>query len=132
MDQFTAIKDVLESFTYKSVSYASKPKTGQGPYYIKSPIRYVKYLITKTEEQHNLHVRNISTNRFYTSVELPKWLITRNITTVGSVQKGWHGIPYKLFDVKGKQKFSMTCHYKEKKKDMCTTSYTVTTKSKRK
>ena len=55
---------------------------------------------------------------------------SKKITTVGTVQKGQHGIPHKLFDVKGREKFSVTCHYEEKEKDMCITSYTVTTKSK--
>ena len=79
-------------------------------------IDYVKYLVTKTEEQQNLHARNISTDRLYTSVELSKWLLRRNITTVGTVQKGRHGIPHELFDVKGREKFIETCHYKEKER----------------
>ena len=122
--------DARYPYTYKSVPYASKPKSGQRPYYIKSPIDYVKYLVTKIEEQQNLHGRNISTDRLYTSVELSKWLLTRNITTVGTVQKGRHGMPNELFDVKGREKLSVTCHYKEKEKHVCTTSYTVATKSK--
>ena len=66
----------------------------------------------------------------YTSVELSKWLLTRNIATVGTVQKCRHGIPHELFDIRRREKFSVTYHYKEKEKDMCITSYTVTTKSK--
>ena len=64
----------------------------------------------------------------YTSVELSKWLLTRNITTLGTIEKGRHGLPHELFDVKGREKFSVTSHYEER--DMCITSYTVTTKSK--
>ena len=127
---FKSLNDACYPYTYKSVPYASKPKSGQGPYYIKSMIDYVKYLVTKTEEQQNLNGRNKSTDRLYTSVELSKWLLTRNITTVGTVQKGRHGIPQELFDAKGREKFSVTCHHKEREKDMCITSYTVTTKSK--
>ena len=82
---------------------------GQGPHYIKSTIDYVNYLVTKTEEQGNLYGRNISTDCLYTIVELPKWLLTRNIT-VGTVQKSQHGIPHELFDVKGREKFSLTCY----------------------
>ena len=81
----------------------AKPKSGQGPYYIKSTIDYVKYLVTKTEKQQNLHERNISTDCLYTSVELSKWLLTRNITIVGTVQKCQHRIPHELFDVKGRE-----------------------------
>ena len=48
--------------------------------------------------------------------ELSKWLLIRNVTTVGTVQKGPHGIPHELFDAKGRKKFSVTCHYEEKKR----------------
>ena len=127
---FKCLNDARYPYTYKPVPYASKPKSGQGPYYIKSIIDYVKYLVTKTEEQQNLHGRNISTDCLYTSVELSRWLLTKNITTIGTVQKGRHEITHELFNVKGREKISVTCHYKEKEKDMYITSFTVTTKSK--
>ena len=127
---FKTLNDARYPYTYKSVPYASKPKSGQGPYYVKSVIDYAKYLVTKTEEQQNLHGRNRSTNRLHTSVGLAKWLLTRNITTVTTVQKGRHGIFRKLFDVKGREKSSVACHYKEKEKDICITSNIATAKSK--
>ena len=61
-----------------------------------------------------------------------KWLLIRSITIIGTVLKGWHGIPHGLFGVRGREKFSVTCHYKEKEKDMFITSYTVTKNSKEK
>ena len=82
---FKSLNDARYPYTYKPVTYASKLKSRQGPYYIKSMIDYVKYRVTKTEKQQNLHGRNISTNRLYASVELSKWLLTRNITTVATV-----------------------------------------------
>ena len=54
---FMSLNDARYPYTYKSVPYASKPKSGQGPYYIKSTIDYLKYLVTKTEEQQSLHGR---------------------------------------------------------------------------
>lgn len=57
-----------------------------------------------------MHGRNISTDRLYTSVPLAKWLLERNITTVGTVQKGRQGIPQELFDVQGRENFSVTYH----------------------
>ena len=82
---FKSLNDARYPYTYKPVTYASKLKSRQGPYYIKSMIDYVKYRVTKTEKQQNLHGRNISTDRLYASVELSKWLLTRNITTVATV-----------------------------------------------
>ena len=57
----------------------------------------------------NLQGQNISTDNLYTSVELLKWLLTRNITTVGTVQKGRHGIIY--------------CYYKAKREKECRDSF---------
>ena len=42
---------------------------------------------------------NISADCLYTSVKLSKWLLTRNIATIGTVQKNRHGKPHELFDV---------------------------------
>ena len=100
---FKSLNDTRYPYTYKSVPYASKPKSGQRPYYIKSTIDYVKYVVTKTEEQQYLYGRNISTNRLYTSVELSKRLLTRKIKYAGTVEKGRDEIPHELFDIKGRK-----------------------------
>ena len=73
---FQSLNDVRYPYTCKSFPYPSKPKSGQGPYYIESKIDNVKYLISKTEEQ-NLHGQNISTYLLYTSVELPKMVTNK-------------------------------------------------------
>ena len=44
-----SLNDVRFPYTYKAVSYAAKPKAGDGPYYLKSTIEYFKYLVTEME-----------------------------------------------------------------------------------
>lgn len=60
-----------------------------------------------------MHGHSISTDCLYTSVPLAKWLLERNITTVGPVQKGPQRNPQQLFDVPGRQKFSVTYHHEK-------------------
>ena len=48
-----SLNDVRFPDPYKAVPYAAKPKTGDGPYYLKhglkSTIDYTKYLVTEME-----------------------------------------------------------------------------------
>ena len=80
-------------YTYESVSYAAKPKSGDGPHYINA-----------------------------------MWLLIRDITMVGILQKGREGVLSELSDIKD----SATIHFEKDKKDICLTSRTVKTKSKSK
>ena len=127
---FKSLNEARFPYTFKSVPYAARPTSGDGPYYINSTIDHVKYLVSQTKRQVNLHGRNISTDRLYTSIECANWLLDQNITTVGTVQKGRQGIPDELFDTTNREIFSKTCHFEKGKKDLCLTSYTVKTKSK--
>ena len=84
-------------YTYESVSYAAKPKSGDGPHYINA-----------------------------------MWLLIRDITMLGILQKGREGVLSELSDIKDRNKFSATIHFEKDKKDICLTSRTVKTKSKSK
>ena len=120
---FKSLNEARFPYIFKSVPYAAKPT-------INSTINHVKYLVSQTKMQVNLHGKNISTDRLYTSIEHANWLLDQNITTVGTVQKGRQGIPDKLLDTTNREIFSKTCHFEKDKKDLCLTSYTVKTKSK--
>ena len=74
-------------YTYKAVPYAAKPKAGDGPYYLKSTIDYIKYLVIEMEVYQPITGRTISTDRLYTSIESTNWLLDRGIATVGTLQK---------------------------------------------
>lgn len=97
---FKSLNDACFPYTYKSVQYALKAESGKGTYYINSTIYYKKNLITRTEGQQNLNSPTFSTDRLNTSVQITKWLLERNMTTVETVQKGQHGIPLELFGVR--------------------------------
>ena len=52
----------------KAVPYAVKPEADNGPYYLKSTIDYIKYLVTEMADQ-PITGRTLSTNGLYTSTE---------------------------------------------------------------
>ena len=96
------LNDARFPYTYKAVPYAAKPKAGDGSYYLKSTIDYIKYLVTKVEAGQPITDRTIPTDRLYTSIESINWLLDRGIATIGTLQKVRSGIPSDLFDTQNR------------------------------
>ena len=124
-----SLNDARFPYTDKALPYAAKPTAGDGPFYISSTADYIKNLVIRTKEQVKLDGRNISMDRLYTSVEITNWLLEKNITIVGTVQKGRVDFPEEVFETKNREVLSKTCHFEKDKKDLCLSSYTVQTKS---
>ena len=58
-----------------------------GPYYVNTVPGKVKKLVENTERGVKLTGRNISTDRYYTSIETADWLLNdKKITMVGTLQ----------------------------------------------
>ena len=55
-------------------------------------------------------------DRLYTSVEIASWLLEKNMTIVGTVQKGRVRFPEEVFDTKNREMLSKTCHYEKIKR----------------
>ena len=125
-----SLNDARFPYTYKAVPYAAKPKAGDGPYYLKSTIDYIKNLVTEMETDQPITGRTISTDCLYISIKSTNWLLDRGVATVGTLQKGRSGIPFDLFDTQNREIFSAACHFEKEKKNICLTSYTVKIKSK--
>ena len=70
-------------------------------------------------------------DRLYTSIDLARWLYTKNITIVGTIALGRVGIPAEVKVFTGQEENS-TKTYFEKSGPISLTSYIVNTKSKRK
>ena len=77
--------------------YVGKPRNHsnqeQCKFYVRGTEVTVKMLVTDLEKHTSLSGRNISYNRLYTSISLAKWLLERNITTVGTLQANRKSIP---------------------------------------
>ena len=117
-------------YTYKSVPYAGKPTSENGPYYIEGTKSYVKYFVNETKRNVSLKGRNISTGRLHTSIALANCLLENNITTVGTLNTTRIGVPDELKKAEGRDEFSVTCHFEAQNGKLCLNSYTVKTKSK--
>ena len=82
------MNDVRFLHTDKALLYAAKATVGDGPFYISSVADYIKNLVIRTKEKVRRDGRNISMHCLYTSVEIAHWLLEKNITIAGTVQKG--------------------------------------------
>ena len=82
------LNDVRFLHTDKALPYAGKATVGDGPFYISSVVDYIKNLVIRTKEKVRRDGRNISMHCLYTSVEITHWLLKKNITIAGTVQKG--------------------------------------------
>ena len=64
-----SLNDARFPYTYKAVLYATKPKVGDGPYYLKSTIDYMKSLVTEMKADQLITGRTTSTECLYASIE---------------------------------------------------------------
>ena len=80
-----SLNDSRFPYIDKVVPYAAKPKGGDGLYYLKSTIDYIKYLVTEMEAHQPITGRTISTDLLHTSIESTNWLLDRGIATVGTL-----------------------------------------------
>eukprot|EP00112_Aurelia_sp_Birch-Aquarium-sp1_P019687 Seg4924.2 transcript_id=Seg4924.2/GoldUCD/mRNA.D3Y31 product="PiggyBac transposable element-derived protein 2" protein_id=Seg4924.2/GoldUCD/D3Y31 len=127
---FKSINDARYPYTYTSAVYAGKPEAGQGPHYISGTENIVKHLIEKLQSSQNLQGRNISMDRLYTSYSLFQWLLSNNITAVGTLMSNRHGVPDELKSAQGFAEFESQVYWEQSEKKVVLSSYTVKTKSK--
>ena len=109
-----SLNDARFPYTYKALPYPAKPTAGDEPLYISSPADYIKNLVIWAKEQVRIDERNISINRLYTIVEIANWLVEKNMTVVGTVQKGRVGFPEEVFDAKNREMLSKTCYFEKR------------------
>ena len=102
---FRSIDSARFPYTFTAVVYAGRPKQYNSDlckYYVRCTDETVKTLVTNLERCTNLAGRNITYDRFYTSIALGKWLLERNITFVGTFQANQKGIPAELQTFNGR------------------------------
>ena len=90
---------------------AGKPASGNGPYYLNNVPAKVKALVENTEQKVKLTGRNISMDRYYTSVVVADWLLDKKITMVGTLMKNRVGLPKEVIDLKNRETFSYQVYW---------------------
>ena len=104
---FKSLNSARYPYTYQTHVYSGKPEeVTNESFYVQGTINYIKYHVEQLQECYSLKGRNITMDRFYTSLEIADWLSARNITMVGTFQKNRVGIPPELKVVKDKAELS--------------------------
>ena len=97
---FRSLCDAAVQYTYFTLPYAGKPDSmNSNPankYYITGTDEYSKYLITNLSRLNSIQGRNISLDRYFTSVTLARWCLEKKITLVGTMHHDRKGMPAEL------------------------------------
>jgi len=126
---FKSINAVTYTYTHCMIPYCGKPTEDETAYYVSGVEGAVKYLVQNLQKHVDLQGRNITFDRLYTSVSLAQWLLTHNITCVGTLQCNRRGIPSEVKDTKERELLSYQCFWESTQNQLVLHSYVVTTKS---
>ena len=64
-------------------------------------------------------------DRLYTSVPIAQWLLSKDITCIGTIMSNRIGIPAELKQATGREEFSSLMFWEKKKSDLVLSSYVV-------
>ena len=114
-----ALCDAKVPYTYSTLPYAGKPEvTGANDYYVTGCDGYTKWLVNNFQIYGTLQGRNISLDRYFTSVTLAEWCLERNITIVGTIKSDRKGIPKEMKEVADREEKSPAFCCSENEKTM--------------
>ena len=106
-------------YTYSTLPYAGKPEViGANDYYVTGCDEYTKWLVNNFQIYGTLQGRNISLDRYFTSVTLAEWCLERNITIVGTLKSDRKGIPKEMKGVADEEEKSTAFCYSKDEKTM--------------
>ena len=97
---FRSLGSLRKANVYYTILYCGKPKEITDSY-IGDTFTLVERIVDRYERNgYSLRGTNISMNRYYTSIPLDKWLYTKNVTCIGTIQIKWKGLPTELKETK--------------------------------
>ena len=125
---FQSINSAEVPYTYTPIIYAGKPVDKPGPYYVQTTADIVKYLVNSLTREANIKRRNLSTDRFYTPIEIADQLLEKNVTCVGTIKGNRRGIR-DLKSLVNRQSQSTKVYWDKDNTTPNVTSYVVNTES---
>ena len=130
---FRNINGVRFHYTYTGMAYAGKPmyscpNLSTDLYYLASTYEYVKILVHNLDRISTLQARNLSLDRFYTSLELAERPWKKNITLVDTWQTMRKGVS-EVSSLSDPEPLSTKVFWEETKPHLTITSYVVKPKS---
>ena len=115
---FQSLCDAKVPYMYSTLPYARKPEViGANDYYVTGCDEYTKWLVNNFQIYGTLQGRNISLDRYFTSVTLAEWCLERNITIVGTLKSYRKGIPKEIKGVADREEKSTALCYSEDEKN---------------
>ena len=124
---YRSISDSTIPYTYFTLPYAGKPEA-PNQYYVTGTDKYTEYLVESLKKQVDISGRNISMDRYFTSVSIAKYLLANKITLVGTMRSGRVGIPNEMKEIKQREDLSTMYAFTEGNK-LLLVSYVVKKKS---
>ena len=76
---FCSINSAEMPYIYSSTLYPGKPPGEPNKHYLTSTDDIIKHLVSSFSDHTNLQGRNISCDRFYTSIDIANWLLEKKI-----------------------------------------------------
>eukprot|EP00112_Aurelia_sp_Birch-Aquarium-sp1_P024842 Seg801.3 transcript_id=Seg801.3/GoldUCD/mRNA.D3Y31 product="hypothetical protein" protein_id=Seg801.3/GoldUCD/D3Y31 len=93
---YRSISESVDRYTYYSLMQAGKPHGAPNQYYINTSDGYTMYLVDGLSNFVDIRGRNISLDRFFTSIPVARECLERKITIVGTVKSNRRGIPKEI------------------------------------
>ena len=115
-------------YLHRTIVYSGRPEGEPNEYYNKGTSSYVKALVNGTERHVSLQGRNISMDRLYTSISTTRWLLSHNITMIGTMQSNRSGIPNEIKSMNDREDLSTIIYWCDDTNTVLS-SYVVKTKS---
>ena len=124
---FRSLNSAEMPVTYNSVMYSGKPIGEPGPHYVCRTEEIVQSLVNFLESHVNLQGRNISCDRFYTSISLANRCLQQNITMISTIMTNRKGVgSIELLD--SREDLSSKVYWGKEKGKLSITSYVVNKK----
>lgn len=101
---FKSINGATVPYTFNSHVYCGKPEGPEPhPHYVKGVSETVKKMLIELGTLQELRGRNVTFDRYYTTIELVDWLLnTMKMTAIGTLQSNKRGLPAHFKAVTGR------------------------------
>ena len=101
---YRSISDSHVPYTYYTLQYAGKPdEITDDSEYVTGTDNYTDYLVEGLEQHVNLQVRNISMDRYFTSMTISKCLLDKGMIVVGTMRPDRAGISKEMKETKSRK-----------------------------
>ena len=89
---FRSINSAEMPYTNSSPLYTGKPPGESNEHYLTSTDDIIRHLVSNLSDHVNLQCRNISCDRFYSSIDIANWLLEKKMTVVGTIKTNPKGV----------------------------------------